>query len=731
MPLTMPEAIGLAVSVLLLSVVGRRLALAVSTVPAVAFMPLVARALSRHLRACHYDEEALLRADGAGDAWVARRRAGLNRLASRLRAQYATSIAWGDTIRAGFSDLRFTDASRVPFPFVSVMREKFSVCSVVTASRGPHLQNLDGHWTLDVSGSYGVNVAGFDRYKTWIDRGWARVRDLGPVLGPLHPIVGENIAMLQQVSGLDEASFHMSGTEAVMAAVRMARFSTRRRLIVCFSGAYHGWWDGVQPGLGSERAIDDCLTLKDLHPASLAAIRRRAREIAAVLVNPIQAFHPNSPPPNDAVLLTSDARRMQESTKRYARWLGQLREVCTAHGVPLIFDEVYTGFRLAPRGAQAYFGIQADMVVYGKTLGGGLPIGVVCGRSTLMRRADPERPMRMAYVVGTFSAHPAVMGAMNEFLRWAIEPGTVGAYDEMNASCSAWVRDTNVRLAEASLPVRLVNLGTIWTVLFTETSRYNWLLQYYLRAEGITLSWVGTGRCVSSMDFTAEDYASLQSRLLDAVRQMQSDGWWLTAGEYPEKEKRMRQRLVREIVGGLVPVPKPLQTFYSAVKQRKEDDHHASHNNWMNQYLHLVSSSIFIYCYAILLVDLTQAMFLGLASLFVRQFGHAVLEPACHDEEALLLGYNTRNKTLIVLGYTLIPLALMARAGTWSLAGFVSLADQIALAWFGWTVLVVLGRVLVLTWKHDFGTAMIWFVKLVTDPFTDIVAYFPRRTQRA
>ena len=671
------------------------------------------------------------RADGAGDFLAERRRAGIERLAAHFHGRYPESTAWGERLRESFSDLRFTDANRVPFPFQAVMRERFDLTTVVTASDGPRLRDVDGRWSLDVSGSYGVNVAGFSRYKEWMARGLERVQDLGPVLGPLHPIVADNIARLRTISGLDEVSFHMSGTEAVMAAVRLTRFNTGRKLIVCFAGAYHGWWDGVQPGLGSERTIDDCLVLKDLNPASLELIRRRAGEIAAVLVNPIQAFHPNSPPPNDAVLLTSDARKTQESTKRYARWLGQLREVCTAHGVPLIFDEVYTGFRLAPRGAQAYFGIQADMVVYGKSVGGGMPIGVVCGRRALMRRFDAERPMRLAYVIGTFSAHPAVMGAMNEFLRWAIEPGTVGAYDEMNASCSAWVRDTNVRLAEASLPVRLVNLGTIWTVLFTETSRYNWLLQYYLRAEGITLSWVGTGRCVSSMDFTAEDYASLQSRLLDAVRQMQSDGWWLTAGEYPEKEKRMRQRLVREIVGGLVPVPKPLQTFYSAVKQRKEDDHHASHNNWMNQYLHLVSSSIFIYCYAILLVDLTQAMFLGLASLFVRQFGHAVLEPACHDEEALLLGYNTRNKTLIVLGYTLIPLALMARAGTWSLAGFVSLADQIALAWFGWTVLVVLGRVLVLTWKHDFGTAMIWFVKLVTDPFTDIVAYFPRRTQRA
>jgi glutamate-1-semialdehyde 2,1-aminomutase len=109
-----------------------------------------------------------------GDPWVERRRAGLDRLASTLRAQYSRSIAWGDTIRESFSDLRFTDVSRVPFPFVRVMRDKFSVCSVVTASSGPTPPDLDGHWTIDVSGSYGVNVAGFDRYKNWIELGWHR-----------------------------------------------------------------------------------------------------------------------------------------------------------------------------------------------------------------------------------------------------------------------------------------------------------------------------------------------------------------------------------------------------------------------------------------------------------------------------------------------------------------------------------------------------------------------------
>ncbi len=127
-----------------------------------------------------------------------------------------------------------------------------------------------------------------------MEKGLEQVSDLGPVLGPLHPVVAENISILKTISKLDEVSFHMSGTEAVMAAVRLARFNTRRKLIVCFSGAYHGWWDGVQPGLGSERTISDCLTLKDLHPASLEVLRRRAREIAAVLINPIQVF-PSQP----------------------------------------------------------------------------------------------------------------------------------------------------------------------------------------------------------------------------------------------------------------------------------------------------------------------------------------------------------------------------------------------------------------------------------------------------
>ena len=123
----------------------------------------------------------------------------------------------------------------------------------------------------------------------------------------------------------------------------------------------------------------------------------------------------------------------------------------------------------------------------------------------------------------------------------------------MNRQCAQWVRSTNEQLADDALPVRVVHLGTIWTVLFSEPGRYNWLLQYYLRAEGVTLSWVGTGRCLCSMDFTAQDYTALQLALVNATSQMKRDGWWLNAREHPEKEKRMKARLVQEMLGSLVP----------------------------------------------------------------------------------------------------------------------------------------------------------------------------------
>jgi glutamate-1-semialdehyde 2,1-aminomutase len=442
-----------------------------------------------------------------------------------------------------------------------------------------------------------------------------------------------------------------------------------------------------------------------------------------VLVNPVQSFHPNTPPPSDAVLVSSGVRRVREADQEYARWLADLRSVCTAAGVPLILDEVYTGFRLAPRGAQDYFGVQADIVVYGKTVAGGLPIGVVCGRRELMRRFDPEHPMRLAYVVGTFSAHPLVMGAMHEFLTWATGPKADRCYEALNQRVGEWVDTTNRRLETQALPVRVANLGSIWTVIFTAPGRFNWLLQYYLRARGVMLSWVGTGRCLCSMDFREEHYAELREALVGAAQQMKDDAWWPDPATQALGERQMQRYLLKDAVKSLVPMP--VRRFHAEVMLRKDEDHHASHNDLGNQLLHLVSSSVFLYCYAILFVDLTQAMCLGLAALFLRQFGHAVLEPDAHEKELTLLGYTTRDKSLIVGGYALIPLWHVLPDVSWAV--FVHKLPAIAEHWWLWTQFVIALRVAYLIWKFDVRTSLIWYVKLVTDPLTDVIAYFPRR----
>jgi glutamate-1-semialdehyde 2,1-aminomutase len=710
-------------ALVLISIFGREVTKRILTLRALAITPTLSRILSKWLRSRSYSEEEFLRADGAAEQWVKLRREALDALADRLRVRASNSIEWAKEVREGFSDLRFTDANRVPFPFMRVMREKFTLASVVVASSGPHLRDLDGQVTLDISGSYGLNVAGFDRYKQWIAQGWELVKDLGPVLGPLHPLTAENITILKAISKLDEVSFHMSGTEAVMAAVRLARFNTRRHLIVCFSGAYHGWWDGVQPGLGSERSLPDCLTLKDMNEASLAVIRKRQGEIAGVLINPVQAFHPNAPPPSDTVLLTSGIRKTHDQSNEYASWLRKLREVCTDCDVPLIFDEVYSGFRLAPGGAQEYYGIQADMVIYGKTVAGGMPIGVVCGKRALMQRFDPDRPMRIAYVVGTFSAHPLVIGAMNEFLRWAVGPSTAELYRIGRQLCNEWVRSTNEHLEESALPIRIVNLGTVWTVLYKEPSRYNWLLQYYLRAEGLTLSWVGTGRCLTSLDYSPEDYSELQQKLIRAADKMKSDAWWLSEAQLPGRERLIRRNLIREVAASLLPSFQLVHDFCVEIMQRKHDDHVASHSNLINQFFHLLSSTAFIICYFWAYFDLTRAMCVGLVSLALRQGGHAILEPPCHDKEQALLGFNTRDKSLLVTGYLLVPVLFLSLTGFSSLKNFHWAIAGVAHLWFLLTLAVVLGHVLLLIWKFNLRCSMIWLVKLITDPLTDIAAY--------
>ena len=182
-------------------------------------------------------------------------------------------------------------------------------------------------------------------------------------------------------------------------------------------------------------------TLAEMSERTLHVLRTR-RDIACVLVNPLQALHPNGNAPGDSALVDS-SRSANFDRAAYSEWLKQLRDVCRSRGIVLIFDEVFIGFRLAPGGAQEYFGIAADMVTYGKTLGGGLPIGVVCGKRELMRRFRDDRPADICFARGTFNAHPYVMAAMDEFLSRLASPNFRAVYDGLDESWNGRAREFN------------------------------------------------------------------------------------------------------------------------------------------------------------------------------------------------------------------------------------------------------------------------------------------------
>ena len=491
-----------------------------------------------------YDEATFFASDAAAEQVVARRRAGFARLCDELNSRHAQSIAMSAQLRELLPDLRFTGSYRVPFQYSPYLREKLKLGSFVQASEGVFVEDLDGQRLYDLTGSYGVNVFGYDFYKDCIAEANAMATSLGPVLGAYHPCVLDNARRLQKISGLDAVSFHMSGTEAVMQAVRLARYHTGRDHLVRFCGAYHGWWEDVQPGPGNPVAPRETYTLKDMDEKSLQVLRTRS-DIACVLVNPLQALHPNAAAPGDSTLVDSSRRAGFERTA-YAAWLQRLRQVCSERGIPLIFDEVFVGFRLAPGGAQEYFGVKADLVTYGKTLGGGLPVGVVCGKSELMQRTKPGRPADICFARGTFNAHPYVMAAMNAFLRRIEEPAQVARYAGLDERWTANAARFNERLEAAGLPVRVAGLSTIWTVLYTRPSRYNWMLQFYLREQGLGLSWVGTGRMIWSLNYEAADVDEVAARFVAAAQAMQRDSWWHEDAQ--QSNKQIRRSLLIEML---------------------------------------------------------------------------------------------------------------------------------------------------------------------------------------
>jgi glutamate-1-semialdehyde 2,1-aminomutase len=504
----------------------------------------MSRRVAKLLPFYEFEGDQYFGCDGAPDNVVKQRKDAFFRLAGLYAERYPRGRAMTKEAAEKISDLHFTETYRVPFQFSRLVREHLGTSTFMESSSGVTVTDVDGNTSYDLTGSYGVNIFGNDFYKECIEGSEKRAHALGPVLGPYHPVILENVQRLCQISGLDEVSFHMSGTEAVMQAVRLARYHTKRTHLVRFAGAYHGWWGDVQPGVGNPIPAHETYTLAEMSEKTLHVLRTR-KDIACVLVNPLQGLHPNGNAPGDSSLVDS-SRGGNFDRAAYTEWLKKLREVCTERGIALIFDEVFVGFRLAAGGAQEYFGVKADMVTYGKSLAGGLPVGVVCGKKELMRRFRDDRPADICFARGTFNSHPYVMTAMDEFLSRLASPNFRAIYDGLDTTWNGRAQKLNQMMTDANLPVRFANFSSIWTVKYTTPSRYNWMLQYYLRAEGLSLSWVGTGRLIFSLNYTDADFTEVAERFVRAAEKMKADGFWWHDGVLTNKN--IKRQILKEML---------------------------------------------------------------------------------------------------------------------------------------------------------------------------------------
>lgn len=389
-----------------------------------------------------------------------------------------------------------------------------------TRSAGSKIWDIDGNEYVDVTMGFGVHL--FGHKAAFIQQALEEQLQEGVQLGPRVEVAGEVAGLLRELTGHERVAFCNSGTEAVMTALRLARASTGRSKIALFAGSYHGHSDGtlaiaemndgqlasipMAPGVPKGVAAD-VLVLEYGSPQSLDYLRAHATELAAVLVEPVQSRNPGLQP---------------------RAFLQELRELTKAAGTALIFDEMVTGFRIHPGGAQAWFGVQADVAAYGKIIGGGMPIGVVAGRSAFMdgidggtwAYGDASYPRaETTFFGGTFCMHPLTMAAALATLKYLKQEGPE-LQQRLNQRTSRLAADLNAYFTEHEIPLRMANFGSLFRFIHYVNMD---LFYYHLIEKGVYI-WEWRS-CFLSTAHTEQDFDYLSRAVKESLEEMREGGF--------------------------------------------------------------------------------------------------------------------------------------------------------------------------------------------------------------
>jgi amino acid adenylation domain-containing protein len=394
---------------------------------------------------------------------------------------------------------------------------------VVKSSRGSRIWDVDGNEYVDLTMGFGVHL--FGHSPPFIVRALQEQIEQGVQLGPQSYLAGQVAELLCELTGAERAVFCNSGTEAIMAALRVARTVTGRNRIAMFAGSYHGSFDGtlarafridgnpgaapVAPGV-PPKMVEDVLVLDYGSAESLEILKGCLGELAGVLVEPVQSRRPAFQP---------------------ATYLRELRRLTETAGVPLIFDEVITGFRVDPGGAQSLFGVQADLTTYGKVVGGGMPIGVVAGKAALMDAIDGggwnyddgSYPLaQQTFFAGTFCKHPLAMAAA-----WAVlnhlKTNQREFYGQLNQNAAELADTLNQYFTENDLPVQMEHFGSLFRFSISSKIKYRDLFTYYLIEKGV-YAWEGGTRFISAAH-TEEDLAFIIDAVKQSCEEMRAGGF--------------------------------------------------------------------------------------------------------------------------------------------------------------------------------------------------------------